>query len=199
MKCDAFRQRLDDLLDQRASPGEDAQLSLHANHCDTCRDRLAATESLLAVLEYGAAKEVSKVTRSRKPIRSAKSLVTLAATLLIGVLGWSRLWPTANQPATESVAVVSTAVETVSASPQVSSDAASFVYQPLIGLSLISRADWSRIDAQMPFAAHMPAIESQWLRAVTDGMAPVQESMSHTLEVIRRSLSTGSRNTTINS
>ncbi len=47
MKCVEFESRLNDLLDERRSPGRDRGLSQHAELCAGCADLLAAHETLL--------------------------------------------------------------------------------------------------------------------------------------------------------
>jgi hypothetical protein len=44
-------------------------------------------------------------------------------------------------------------------------------------------------EVQIPFAASLPTIGPDWIDAVSDGMAPVQESVNKTLGAIRRSIS----------
>ncbi len=54
MKCDNFADRLNELLDERLSPQDDASLLAHADQCGDCRETLAAQETLfrgLAVLQ----------------------------------------------------------------------------------------------------------------------------------------------------
>lgn len=46
MKCTDFENRLNELLDDRLSPQEDAALLSHAENCLDCREMLAAQESL---------------------------------------------------------------------------------------------------------------------------------------------------------
>jgi hypothetical protein len=46
MKCTDFENRLNELLDDRLSPQDDAALLAHAEHCLDCRETLAAQESL---------------------------------------------------------------------------------------------------------------------------------------------------------
>ncbi len=55
MKCTDFEERLNELLDDRLAPQDDATLVAHANSCGDCREVLAAHESLfrgLAVLNH---------------------------------------------------------------------------------------------------------------------------------------------------
>jgi hypothetical protein len=55
MKCTDFEDRLNELLDDRLSPQNDATLIAHANSCADCREVLVAHESLfrgLAVLNH---------------------------------------------------------------------------------------------------------------------------------------------------
>jgi hypothetical protein len=47
LKCVEFESRLNDLLDERRSPGRDRGLSQHAEHCAGCADLLAAHDVLL--------------------------------------------------------------------------------------------------------------------------------------------------------
>ena len=65
-----------------------------------------------------------------------------------------------------------------------------FVHQPLVSLGMLSTTDWDyRLEeVDIPFAGRLD-IPSQWFEFVSGGMAPVQESMSKTLQVIRRSMS----------
>ena len=70
----------------------------------------------------------------------------------------------------------------------------SFVHQPLLSIRLLSQADWSKAmdHQQVPFGAQIPEMDTAWLKVVSDGMVPVQQSMSSTLDLIRRSITSSS-------
>ena len=51
MKCDAFEDRLNELLDERRHPESDAPLIEHVRRCAGCRETLAAHEALFDGLE----------------------------------------------------------------------------------------------------------------------------------------------------
>ena len=70
----------------------------------------------------------------------------------------------------------------------------SFVHQPLLSIRLLSQADWSKAmdHQQVPFGAQIPEMDTAWLKGVSDGLVPVQQSMSSTLDLIRRSITSSS-------
>ncbi len=51
MRCDEFEVRLNEVLDQRRSPGGDPQLRDHAQACPDCQEQLAAMGQLLDGLD----------------------------------------------------------------------------------------------------------------------------------------------------
>ena len=97
MKCDAFEERLQDLLDARASLDADPQLAAHARQCPACRETLALYEALDDGLESRSQPEPSpqlvdgvfdRLTTGPRPTRKLWPLVVpigLAAALLIAV------------------------------------------------------------------------------------------------------------------
>lgn len=69
-----------------------------------------------------------------------------------------------------------------------------FVHQPLISIRLLSQADWSKAIDHQPvlFGSQIPEMDTAWIKVVSDGMLPVQQSMSSTLDLIRRSITSSS-------
>lgn len=51
MNCQQFAARLNDLLDERASPGADPELNSHADGCSACLGQLSAWEALVDTLD----------------------------------------------------------------------------------------------------------------------------------------------------
>ena len=120
MKCTDFENRLNDLLDERRSPQDDAALTTHAATCGDCRELLAGHESLFAGLAVLNRRIVSPELGNRvlsefnapalvpplppAPRRSWSSLIATAAAVLLvfglGILianrGGNR--PVANNP-----------------------------------------------------------------------------------------------------
>lgn len=70
----------------------------------------------------------------------------------------------------------------------------SFVHQPLISIGLLSQADWRyAIPAEhLPFGQPIPQLDPEFVKVVSDGMTPVQQSMNSTLDLIRRSFASRS-------
>ncbi len=103
MHCDQFETRLNDLLDRRISPDDDATLCAHAQRCPACADSMAAYLSLttaiqklppdspdetfrFAVMNRMAEEQSVSIHRQRRQWLMA-SLVT-AATVLIALTLW---------------------------------------------------------------------------------------------------------------
>lgn len=101
------------------------------------------------------------------------------------------LLPAASLPEDQST-VASSELEDVMTAGHVRPT--SFVHQPLLSIRLLSQADWSKAmdHQQVPFGAQIPEMDTAWLKVVSDGMVPVQQSMSSTLDLIRRSITSSS-------
>lgn len=122
MKCTDFENRLNELLDDRLSPQEDAALVSHAENCLDCREMLAAQESLfrgMAVLarrtplpDLGTrvlgelntpAAPISLPPVVRKPVRWMTLLASAAAVLVavsvgMWIVGRNNRQPEVAQP-----------------------------------------------------------------------------------------------------
>lgn len=76
MNCDEFDDRLQQALDDRASPRSDPDLSRHADRCAACRHQLQAWERIAAVIPV----------HPRVSRRRSRLVATLAAGILIAVV-----------------------------------------------------------------------------------------------------------------
>lgn len=104
------------------------------------------------------------------------------------------------QPGESTVTKIQTQVsdqETISGLAQASqpntlpqSATSAFVHQPLISIGILSAHEWEYEieEVHIPFGAKLQ-IEPRWMELVSDGMAPVQSSVTKTIDAIKRSLS----------
>ena len=70
MRCDQFEQRLNELLDERANPGEDQRLVQHATRCPACRGLLEAQRIVLSLLQQRKLlQQASRRAAARSPVR----------------------------------------------------------------------------------------------------------------------------------
>jgi hypothetical protein len=199
MLCSDFQERLDDLLDARVSPMADRQLTNHATACPYCREALRVTVSVIDALPA-----VQRAGNGLSTRRIA-ACAAVAATFIIGLGSWLQSLP---EPApAEPGWVVSAETRELDASVEsevrlvttridheaTKVDLTYFVPEPLMSLSLLSRADWAGTMAEvsMPFGAQVPAFDAPWLEVMAIEMTPVQKSMNSTWNFIRRSLATG--------
>lgn len=160
---------------------------------------------------------VKTVDRGSAPTRSsnklARSLFVAAAMILIAFSVAQFGASTVISPESLSPSMVAVAVPPIPEAPTVAAVASApevdvldlpgmipdvdqipepsaFVHQPILSLGLLSTAEWNYpvSEVNMPFGTRLP-VESSWIQVVSDGMVPVQQSMTKTLAAIRRSLS----------
>jgi hypothetical protein len=104
MRCEAFEARLDDVLDRRLPPEEDAELAAHAAACDDCRHLLAAHARLLECVAQrvrpqpspGFVEGVVSLARPGRwraaPANAAVAVAAVAAILVVGLLPVASWW-----------------------------------------------------------------------------------------------------------
>ncbi len=215
MRCRAFDQRLDDLLDRRESPNADSLLQAHASCCPRCSTLLHAHGQLLTTMNNVSLPVVVNKTTSAEHLPANPVGLTLAVLTLLGVAAWF-CQPAANQvarvsghlpnvpqarlsvehhPSAASVRRVDTDREN---SPTTIGSVAA-IHHPLLGLQLLSQTDWTNtfasVTAAIGPAVEVPRLETRWMTAVAHEMAPVHKSMSSTLNFLRRTLSSSTEKT----
>lgn len=210
MQCEQFQERLQLVMDDRRSPSDDVDLQSHASRCAACAvtlrfstqlGQLWATNEDDPSLDFCNGKTTKPKRDSAVFLKWAAASVVAASCLLAWILPKLNLQGVNVASGSQSVpAVVAdggarvqpNSSVTLSQSQLVLDPSQSpFVHQPLISLGFLSRQQWeySMDEVQLPFAANFSSIGPDWIDAVSDGMAPVQESVSKTLGAIRRSLS----------
>jgi predicted anti-sigma-YlaC factor YlaD len=112
VRCRRFKERLDTVLDERRRPEQDAQLRSHARHCPDCDSWMKSQAMALAALESMPDEECPadfafRVLQSAEPVRRplhwrrwAVAALTVAAGLLLAILGWKSPERAQNRPET---------------------------------------------------------------------------------------------------
>ena len=188
MRCDAFHQRMDALLDERQDVEADDLLRQHAEVCPPCLESFQAHVELLRWTGGPAIAPRS----SPQLAQGYRTLTAVAATVLCV---W--VWQVAQPRQAEPLPVVVTA--STPAAPRAQLHAAPenldpyLMHQPLVSLGLLSLGDWSDTmrGVTIPFGATLPAVDTNWVDAVATGMTPIQSSLSTTWDAIRRSVTPG--------
>lgn len=206
MQCDAFHERLNEVMDQRRSPKSDHNLVAHARCCAPCFEMMRMWERLGDALEFDAATEeplddcVQAAGGARRPQIATTGfswLGAIAIAIVVLLMIGSNWRHSSDQPHVmsmsnldlNSISVETDPIEHITTDlTEVQSASSAFAHQPLISFGLLSTADWSYAinEVQMPFGAQLPAFQPEWIGVVSE---PVQQSMSKTLDAIRRSLS----------
>lgn len=195
MQCERFRERLNEILDERSLPSSDAEVTRHAASCLCCAEILQITGRMVNAIEQSGGEctpRLAVVPRATS-IASFKQLsgaIAVAATLLVSATYW--FGATRDDDALSITARTATQTNSALTEDLISdSQSVSFVHQPIIGLTLLSRADWTQTidEFNMPFGAQASNLDASWFKAVSDGVMPVQQSVNSTFELIRRSVS----------
>ncbi len=187
MHCVRFEMRLNELLDERASPAADRELLDHAQDCPECAELLAGHELLvsgLGRLEPSVAPEFSVRVAAQFTERSRRSwrgrwigtIAALAAGLMMAVGVLHLLNSSAGDRGLPGDRVVTDPA--VFGSPKTDSRPSREVYAQIIDFGDEVR---QRIGQQRP----------EWVTEVADGLKPVADSMSAALHALRRTLPRG--------
>lgn len=178
MRCDEFENRLNELLDRRIAPDDDAMLCSHAHCCGQCADTMAAhlavTAALkdlrpelpddsfpFAVMNRMAVEQTAVDSRQRK--QWAITLVALAASALVAL----SLWRGAANP---------------NSAPG-GSDVADFVELP-------PGFDQFAAETQQ-IAAHLSTRQSEMMSELAEGIRPVATSFGAAYDALRHTLPGG--------
>ena len=110
MRCSEFESRLQSLLDQRKVPERDSQLVAHTQMCTHCQEVLSLQSQLFDVLEMTevpdlpegfaesvVARVVPSVTAHPTPNKLVPLLVTLAASLVLGLFSAGVIWMSSDR------------------------------------------------------------------------------------------------------
>lgn len=183
MQCEQFEQRVNQLLDARQSL-EDEPLMSHAANCEECRASWIAYQQMMGLLPISS---VAPLPRHGVWTRRFAA-VAAAVVLLIAFVNWPRAKreieiqqisstsPSNIKPSTD-------VVHTPGAPPYL-------VHQPLVSLRLLSMGDWTQTmnQVELSFGAELPDVQTEWMSAVATSMSPLQDSLTTTLNLIRRSV-----------
>lgn len=160
MKCDQFNRRLNVLLDERVRPEQDKALIKHASECPDCHSILKMQQQLFGCLQL------------REPIKSrshgAQWSVALAVTA--AVLMILTIPPLFNNRSISEPPSTSPSKSFVTATPH-NADL----------LNQIIKYIPDNLDLQQA-----ELTESIWLNPMSHSIRPFTESMTSTLNVIRR-------------
>ncbi|HEY2148833.1 MAG TPA: hypothetical protein VGH32_12910 [Pirellulales bacterium] len=187
MHCVRFEMRLNELLDERASPEADRELLDHAQDCSPCAQLLAGHELIFNGLErfepsvpldFSVRVAAQFADRSRRSWRGRwiGSVTALAAGLLLAIGILHMLNSPAGDRGLPGDRVVTDPA--VFGSTKVDSRPSREVYAQIIDFGDEMR---QRIGQQRP----------EWVAEVADGLKPVADSMSAALHALRRTLPRG--------
>lgn len=215
MRCEQFFDRLNSLMDDRVEVHNDFQLRAHAKECSSCDAALNMSVRLTLSVDSQRDSVVAVDPSVRSRSRSATWAVLTSAALLLIAVSWG-VKPTNETMLPQSVVldekpevlnspdeVSPTVVASVRPMPAVMNESTPFedvkvngssqpaMLHPIFNLGLITRTDWAlAIDEfALPIPGRAESIDASWLKTVTEGVSPVQESVNSTLERIRRSVS----------
>ena len=196
MLCNAFDQRVDRLLDERESLESDEEIRTHVAICPRCHAALRAHVQLLDILhKVEFPEQLTPQTRRMHVV----GLIAAAATLLIAftffsssALNTQMVLPViAVQAEPQAVPLPNSEVPEAEFAPPRADGY--LVHQTLVGLRLLSMGNWSTTinSVSKPFGAKIPQVDTEWVDVVADGMSPVQESVTSTLNLLRRTFAAG--------
>lgn len=205
--CILFHNRVNDLLDERKDPIQDNEIQQHADRCERCREDLKGYQVFGQVL-CGPTTVVQRRSSQDQHRPAMTVWLTIATALLIVVTLVQR-----QRTPAPHIAVGATHARMVQRTNATvpmadlddcrgnkSSDvvfrqeeaiAGGNFVQPILGLSLVANADWSRMDpVEMPFGVQLPKVETEWIQGVATEMVPIKQSVGRTVSLIMRTLST---------
>ena len=219
MQCSEFQNRLNELLDQRRVASEDFDLNHHARDCPACARSLEVGGYLanLWPAEGTESNAASSPKTSDFGGKWVGLVIAIAASVVVvvglqfGESNTSTMTDSSTQPSPTIVAQTNlrplisadnanppsidtgtlNSLATMSQPDFVPrADTSAFVHQPLISIGILSRQEWDypMDEVPIPFGTSLQ-IEPRWIEVVSNGMAPVQSSVSKTIDAIRRSLS----------
>lgn len=184
MQCEQFEQRINELLDSR-QPLEDEQLVSHAANCAECQASWVAYQQMMEVFA-----PAPVAARPRETAWMYRCAGLAAAAVL--------LWAFFNWPgSTSDTETLQVSAKPSPSNPQRANDVVYtrgappyLVHQPLVSIRLLSMGDWTQTmnQVEMPFGAQLPDVQTEWLSAVATSISPLQDSLTSTLNSIRRSV-----------
>lgn len=165
MKCDQFNHRLNVLLDERLLPEQDEALIEHASECPDCRSVLEMQQQLFGCLEL------------REPVNSRSFGVrwSIALTVTAAVLMILTITPLFNNSSISEQPSTSPSEALVTATPQ-NADLLNEIFKYFPDEYLPDELDLQQSELA----------ESIWLNPMSHSIRPFTESMTSTLNVIRR-------------
>ena len=185
MRCEAFHERVNELLDRRADLMSDAELSRHAAQCADC----AAMRNLSA--QWVAAMDVRRpadLDAEEVGYRTRWTMFAAAATVIFALVSQSQFFSKHTSEADDTAFSSDVAYEELLSEQE--SESLAFVHQPIIGLGLLASTDWdSSIALDIPFGEEQSVLIEQRWKAVADGVQPVRESVNSTFWRVTRSVS----------
>jgi hypothetical protein len=213
MRCDEFEERLNAALDERRRPELDAELALHGDSCESCRQLAASYELLLDGFYEFATPEVppdmairvvnslrAEPSRLRR-VSTVTAALAIAAGLLIAVIPLIR-GTASNDERSAEVAATNKPVAPLRAPAA----ARSSHFNKLVAsdlLSIPSSTDLAKGTGQnlATVMLFVPGIggskgiidgdindEPSWAEQMSEGLKPVSDSVAETLNLLLDSL-----------
>lgn len=175
MNCDRFEQRMNALLDQRHEVDSDPLLQSHAQHCESCRDKLAIWQPVSQLL-------APEPVRASSP--SGRRMLVATAAGLIFALFAARGFQSPEQPIARaefrSDPTTASQSETVPAdetpgSPSPSVESTGESEEP----SIDPQHWWRQVQPSDWVAQSMPTV-----RSVREGVAPIGRSFLQAVNLL---------------
>ena len=175
LTCAKFETRFHDLLDQRSDPSQDAQLFSHSQHCKPCQQMMRAHASIESVLDSISAQPASRL--EHKPVVSISRWSAVAAAIVLTVAVTSHFVVSARSNTAKAESGDAN-INMHVAENEVRSSAADESGNHLLALA-------SNFNLLIPDDL---STQAEWIEPVTTPMRPLQESVSSTINVLRRTI-----------
>jgi hypothetical protein len=182
LQCQQFQERLNDLLDRRAAPRDDANIARHAKTCPECERWLDTQELVMRSLHIST--PCTQSTRVEYPfVTSGRwgAIAAIAATISLCLFAGHQ-W--LNAPETYEVAMVAEPVAIISENVEE-------IEIPVPLTDTAFRIDGA-VESWNEFLASSAA-NTEWLEPVATPIRPLADSMTSTFNVLRQAIPTGRR------
>ena len=198
MQCDEFEIRVQDILDERGKPEQDALLREHAGNCAQCRNLLSSFAAAIEGLELCAVPSVSRDLSARVlaelqrpqvlriPARRRRlMLATAAAVLLLAApLAW---WATHRSSPSVQIAHEPPAA----VAPVVPADEP----EDRLASALLALPSLSGMPVSAPGDGTSNRSQSRWREEVSDGLAPLTRSTAGAFDTLWQAIPGASEDT----
>lgn len=221
MKCERFESRLDELLDARVAPEDDAALCEHAGLCPSCRTTLATHVQLMQAVSQLPRPSVSDdlaarvLGELRRPVVASREAgrsytpwyaLAVAAALLLAAWPLVALWQSAGRVEVAQTDAPSAAVDaSADDAPAMPLDQllrdASDKYAVLAREStdVAAAAPQPLERPVVPTTSEDPAVQAltavSWVQEVSDGLRPITTSTTGALSFLLQAFHTNEMQT----